>query len=87
VMQRTGNDQRALTLAMSGDAPSTVGGSSVATSSMAGMAAVVWSRYPTESRAQIMSRLIASSSNRNARSSSFGWGRVNLGAAVGVLPL
>ncbi|PJJ60264.1 S8 family peptidase [Hymenobacter chitinivorans] len=87
VMQRTSNDRRALTLAMSGDAPSTVGGSSVATSSMAGMAAVVWSRYPAESRAQIMSRLVASSSNRNARSSSFGWGRVNVGAAVGVLPL
>ncbi|MCB2410088.1 S8 family peptidase [Hymenobacter lucidus] len=87
VMQRTSNDRRPLTLAMSGDAPSTVGGSSVATSSMAGMTAVVWARYPTESRAQIMSRLVANSSNRNARSSSFGWGRVNVGAAVGVLPL
>ncbi|UOQ70744.1 S8 family peptidase [Hymenobacter cellulosilyticus] len=87
VMQRNSNDRRALTLAMSGDAPSTVGGSSVATASMAGMAAVVWSRYPSETRAQIMSRLVANSSNRNARSSSFGWGRVNVGAAVGGLPL
>ncbi|TGE28747.1 S8 family peptidase [Hymenobacter metallicola] len=87
VMQRTSNDRRPLSLAMSGDAPSTVGGSSVATASMAGMAAVVWSRYPTESRAQIMSRLVASSSNRAARSSSFGWGRVNVAAAVGALPL
>ena len=85
VMQRSSNDRRPLTLAMSGDAPSTVGGSSVATASMAGMAAVVWSRYPTETRAQIMSRLIAASSNRTARSSSFGWGRVNLATAVGVL--
>ncbi|UOQ51502.1 S8 family peptidase [Hymenobacter cellulosivorans] len=87
VMQRTSNDRRPLTLAMSGDAPSTVGGSSVATASMAGMAAVVWSRYPSETRAQIMSRLVANSSNRAARSSSFGWGRVNVGAAVGALPL
>jgi len=84
VMQRSSNDRRPLTLAMSGDAPSTVGGSSVATASMAGMAAVVWSRYPTETRAQIMSRLVAASSNRTARSSSFGWGRVNLATAVGV---
>ncbi|HEX8427862.1 S8/S53 family peptidase [Hymenobacter sp.] len=84
VMQRSSNDLRALTLAMDGDDPSTVGGSSVATSSMAGMTALVWSRYPTETRAQIMSRLVAASSNRNARSSSFGWGRVNVAAAVGV---
>ncbi|WP_022823012.1 S8 family peptidase [Hymenobacter norwichensis] len=84
VMQRSSNDLRALTLAMTGDAPSTVGGSSVATASMAGMAALVWARYPIETRAQIMSRLVAASSNRNARSSSFGWGRVNVAAAVGV---
>jgi subtilisin family serine protease len=84
VMQRTSNNLRPLTLAQSGDSPSTVGGSSVATASMAGMAAVVWSKYPTETRAQIMSRLVAASSNRTARSSSFGWGRVNLATAVGV---
>jgi subtilisin family serine protease len=87
VMQRTSIDRRPLTLAMSGDAPSTVGGSSVATSSMAGLTALVWARYPTETRAQIMSRLVAASSNRNARSSSFGWGRVNVAAAIGAQPL
>ena len=74
-MQQSSNDRRPLTLAMSGDAPSTVGGSSVATSSMAGLTALVWAQYPTETRAQIMSPLVAASSNRNARSSSFGWGR------------
>jgi len=84
VMQRTSVDRRPLTLAMSGDDPSTVGGSSVATSSMAGLTALVWARYPGESREQIMSRLVAASSNRSARSSSFGWGRVNVAAAVGV---
>lgn len=83
VMQRTSVDRRPLTLAMSGDAPATVGGSSVATSSMAGLTALVWARYPTETRAQILSRLVAASSNRNARSSSFGWGRVNVWQAVG----
>lgn len=87
VMQRASNDRRPLTLAMSGDAPSTVGGSSVATSSMAGLTALVWARYPAETRAQIMSRLVAASSNRNARSSNFGWGRVNVAAAVGVQAL
>ena len=87
VMQQASNDRRPLTLAMSGDDPSTVGGSSVATSSMAGMTALVWAKYPTETRAQIMSRLVAASSNRNARNGSFGWGRVNVGAALGALPL
>jgi subtilisin family serine protease len=87
VMQQASNDRRPLTLAMSGDAPSTVGGSSVATSSMAGLTALIWARYPTETRAQIMSRLVAASSNRNARNGSFGWGRVNVGAALGALPL
>ncbi|UYZ64216.1 S8/S53 family peptidase [Hymenobacter weizhouensis] len=83
VMQKASNDRRPLTLAQDGDEPATVGGSSVATASMAGMAAVVWSRYPTESRAQIMSRLVAASSNRTRRDASFGWGRVNVAEAVG----
>ncbi|QIX63322.1 S8/S53 family peptidase [Hymenobacter sp. BT18] len=87
VMQRRSNNLRALTLAQSGDAPSTVGGSSVATASMAGMAALVWAQYPNETRTQIMGRLVAASSNRAARSSSFGWGRVNVAAALGAQPL
>ena len=87
VMQQTSNDRRPLTLAMSGDDPSTVGGSSVATSSMAGMTALIWAKYPTETRAQIMGRLVAASSNRNARNGNFGWGRVNVATALGVIPL
>jgi subtilisin family serine protease len=85
VMQRTSNNLRPLSLAMSGDAPSTVGGSSVSTASMAGMAAVVWSKYPSETREQIKARLIAASSNASNRSSSFGYGRVNLARAVGAV--
>lgn len=87
VMQQASNDRRSLTLAMSGDAPITVGGSSAATSSMAGLTALIWAKYPTETRAQIMGRLVAASSNRTARSSSFGWGRVNVATALGVMPL
>lgn len=83
VMQKSANNLRPLSLAMSGDAPSTVGGSSVATASMAGMAAVVWSKYPTETRDQIRARLVAASSNATNRSASFGYGRVNLARAVG----
>ncbi|MGY2133363.1 S8 family peptidase [Hymenobacter sp. HD11105] len=87
VMQKPSNDLTTLTLAMSGDAPSTVGGSSAATATMAGMTALVWAKYPTETRAQIMNRLVAASSNRSARSSTLGWGRINVATAVGVLAL
>ena len=86
VMERP-DGHHPLCLAFAGLDPATVGGSSVATSSMAGMAAVVWSKYPTETAAQIKNRLVAASSGRNSRSSTIGWGRVNLGAAVGALPL
>jgi subtilisin family serine protease len=84
VMQRSSNGRSPLSLAMSGDAPSTVGGSSVATAEMAAMAAVVWSKYPGETRDQIKQRLIAASSN-TSRDSNFGWGRVNVARAVGAL--
>ncbi|GAB2942493.1 hypothetical protein GCM10027048_03870 [Hymenobacter coalescens] len=85
VMQRSSNNLRPLSLAMSGDTPSTVGGSSVSTASMAAMAAVVWSKYPTETREQIRQRLVAASSNATNRSPSFGYGRVNLARAVGAV--
>ncbi|GAB3825663.1 S8 family peptidase [Hymenobacter jeollabukensis] len=85
VMQRSSNNLRPLSLAMSGDAPSTVGGSSVSTASMAAMAAVVWSKYPTETREQIKARLVAASSNATNRDPNFGYGRVNLARAVGAL--
>ena len=87
VVMETTTGHHPLCLALSGNDPATVGGSSVATSSMAGMAAVVWSKYPTETRDQIKARLVAAASGRNARSSTIGWGRVNLGAAVGALNL
>ncbi|MCC3157049.1 S8/S53 family peptidase [Hymenobacter sp. 15J16-1T3B] len=85
VMQRSSNNLRPLSLAMSGDAPSTVGGSSVSTASMAAMAAVVWSKYPTETREQIKARLVAASSNATSRDPNFGYGRLNLARAVGAL--
>lgn len=83
VVMEQASGRHPLCLALAGAVPATVGGSSVATSSMAGMAAVVWSKYPTETRDQIKARLIAAASNRANRSSTIGYGRVNLAAAVG----
>lgn len=82
VMERSSDLVKPLTLAMSGDAPSTVGGSSVATASVAGMAAVVWSKYPTATRATVYTRLKNSASNASSRHPNFGWGRINVATAL-----
>lgn len=82
VMEKASNGRKPLSVAQSGNPPSTVGGSSVATASTAGMAALVWSRFPTLTRDQILNKLIVNSSNYPGRSSSFGWGRINVDAAT-----
>lgn len=82
VMQRS-TGRNPLSLAMSGDVPSTVGGSSVATASCAAIAALVWSKYPTYPRDSIIARMARASGFANSRSSKFGWGIINADAAVG----
>jgi subtilisin family serine protease len=77
VMEKSSGNQFPLSLADDTDQPSTVGGSSVATASTAGMAALVWSKYPSWSRQQVYDRLKTSSSNSLNRHSTFGWGRIN----------
>ncbi len=81
VMEKS-DSKKPLSLAMSGDAPSTVGGSSVATASVAGMAAIVWSKYPSADRTTIYNRLKNASSNAASRHPNFGWGRINVGSAL-----
>ena len=81
-MERAGDNMHPLSLAMSGNNPSTVGGSSVATASMAGMAALVWSKYPTLTRDQVISRLQQNSSRYPTKSSEYGWGILNADAAT-----
>lgn len=82
VMQKS-TGRNPLSLAMSGDVPSTVGGSSVATASCAAIAALVWSRYPAYPRDSIIARMARASGFANSRSSKFGWGVINADAAVG----
>ena len=81
-MERSMDAMHPLTLADSGDWPSTVGGSSVATASMAGMAALVWSRYPALTRDQMIIRLQQYSSNYPYKSASYGWGKLNVDGAT-----
>ena len=82
VMERAGDNFHPLTLASSGNFPSTVGGSSVSTASMAGMACLVWSRFPGLSRDQILVRLQRYSNNYPVKSLQWGWGALQVNQAT-----
>lgn len=77
VMEKNSNERKPLSLDMESNDPSTVGGSSVATASVAGMAALVWAKYPGWTRAQVFDRLRTSSNYFPSRHPNFGWGRIN----------
>ena len=82
-MQRGSNgDRTSLTLADSGNNPSYVGGSSVATAQTAGIAALVWARNPNQSRAQVLDKLKRSANFYPNRNSNFGWGKIDALKAV-----
>lgn len=82
-MQRRNDSGRtSLTLAMSGDVPAYVGGSSCATATTAGIAALVWATNPSQSRTQVLNRLKNAASIYPSRSGSFGWGMIDAQYAV-----
>ncbi len=58
------------------------GGSSVATASTAGIAALVWAKYPWWSRAQVLNRMKQSAHFYPNRNSNFGYGNINALKAV-----
>jgi subtilisin family serine protease len=82
VMEKVSDSRKPLSVAMSGDTPSTVGGSSVATASTAAMAALVWSKFPSLTRDQIFDKLKVNSSYYPGRNGNFGWGRINVDNAL-----
>ncbi|MEL6142144.1 MAG: S8 family serine peptidase [Bacteroidota bacterium] len=83
VMQRRNETSRtSLTLALSGNTPSYVGGSSAATATTAGIAALVWATNPSQSREQILNRLKNAASIYPGRDNNFGWGIIDAYAAV-----
>ncbi|MBK8615144.1 MAG: S8 family serine peptidase [Flavobacteriales bacterium] len=82
-MERTANSSRnSLSLAPSGATPSYIGGSSSATATAAGIAALAWSAKPTATRAQILNCLTSTAQFAGAPSSSKGYGNINANAAV-----
>jgi subtilisin family serine protease len=82
VMQKQNSGLKALSTAVSGDVPTIVGGSSVATATASGIAALVWSKFPSYSRDQLINKLMITSSGYPNKSSSFGWGKLNADAAT-----
>ncbi|MEO0626601.1 MAG: S8 family serine peptidase, partial [Bacteroidota bacterium] len=83
VMQRQNDtDRTSLTLAMSGNQPSYVGGSSAATATTAGIAALVWATNPGQNRTQVLDRMKNAASIYPGRDNNFGWGIVDAAQAV-----
>ena len=83
VMQRSSNtDRTSLTLSRYNDSPGYVGGSSAATATTAGIAALVWATNPGQSRAQVLNRMKQAASIYPGRSGNFGWGIVDAAQAV-----
>lgn len=82
VMEQAGTNAHPLTLAMNGSQPSTVGGSSVATATAAGIAALVWSKNPGWNRDQVLNKLKQSADFYPNKNSQFGYGNLNALNAV-----
>ncbi len=82
-MQRAWDDNRTSpTLGFYTGTKQYVGGSSIATSTMAGIAALVWERHPSWTRNQVLQKLKEASDLYPNRSSNFGYGNVDALAAV-----
>ena len=59
-----------------------VGGSSVATATSAGIAALVWSKHPTWTRDQVLTKMRQSSHLYPNKNAEFGYGMLNASLAV-----
>ncbi|MEM0992082.1 MAG: S8/S53 family peptidase, partial [Bacteroidota bacterium] len=83
VMQRTSDNGRlAITLNQTDNSQSYSGGSSSATASTAGIAALVWGQNPNWTSGQVLNKLIQSSDYYPNRDNDFGWGKIDAAAAV-----
>lgn len=82
-MERSSNSSRnSLSLAPAGNAPNYIGGSSSATATAAGVAALVWAAKPTATRTQVLNCLTSTAQFAGAPSGSKGYGNINASAAV-----
>lgn len=83
VMQRDGNGSRTVpVLGYYNGQTDYVGGSSVATATTAGIAALVWSRHPSWSKTQVLNKLKQSAEFYPNRNSQYGYGNIDALQAV-----
>jgi subtilisin family serine protease len=83
VMQRNGNGNRTTpVLGFYNGQTDYVGGSSVATATTAGIAALVWSKYPNWTKDQVLNRLKQSADFYPNKNSQYGYGNINALQAV-----
>ena len=82
VMEKSSTKVNPLSTARSGDVPTTVGGSSVATSTAAGIAALVWSHFPSYTRADVINKLTVTASAYPNKTAEYGWGKLNADEAT-----
>ena len=81
-MERNGNTSRnSLSLSLSNTTPSYIGGSSAATATMAGIAALVWSVKPSLTRDQVFT-ILKNTAQYTSSTSNHGYGNPNASAAV-----
>ena len=81
-MGKTNDKGNPICNAVSGDVPSTVGGSSVATSTSAGIPALVWSSHPFETREQTLQRPTTTASAYPNKTKNFGYGKLKAFEAI-----
>ena len=83
MMQRSGNNDRvAITLSEYSNQPNYVSGSSAATASVAGIAALVYANNPAASRGAVLHVLRQNASNYPNKDSDLGWGVIDAQGAV-----
>lgn len=82
VMERSGSNTKPLTTALYSNDPSTVGGSSVATATAAGIAALVWAKNPSWGKDQVLSKMRTTSDLYPSKNGEYGYGNLNAAAAV-----
>jgi len=82
-MQRTnGTDNKVPVLSYYNEQSNYVGGSSVATATTAGIAALVWSKHPSWSRVQVLQKMKESADFYPNKHSEFGYGNIDALKAV-----
>lgn len=83
IMQRASDESRTVpTLGFNNGTRKYVGGSSVATATTAGIAALIWSKNPSWSREQVLNKMKQSSEFYPSRNSRFGYGNIDALQAV-----